>query len=166
MANVLTVVRKNVELTGNSLEELHRYQETFAAELKEYRASERRFALPVLAIFLVGFAAIFCSFLLFKPPSLWLFVTGFVLVAIGLILIAVTATIFQRKLICPACRHHFIEEINDCCPECGSPALGSPDWRGARHCNFCDKDLVSGKNRNFKYKACTHCGVLLDEKGL
>jgi RNA polymerase subunit RPABC4/transcription elongation factor Spt4 len=166
MTNPSTVVRKNVELTGNSLEELQRFKEGFAAELKLNRASERRFALPILMIFLAGFAAIFCSFLLFHPPLTWLFITGFVMVAIALILMAVTATVYQRKLICPACRHSFMDAIDECCPECGSPSLEMRDWRGGRHCNFCGKDLVSGKNRNFKYKACTHCGVLLDEKGL
>jgi len=166
MANLLNTARKNVDLTGNSLEELQRFQEKFAADLKQHRDSERRFALPILLVFIVGFAAVFCSFLLFHPPATWLFVAGFVLIAIGLILIAVTATVFQKKLICPACRHSFMDEIDECCPACGSPSLEPKNWRGARHCNFCGKDLVSGKNRNFKYKACTHCGVLLDEKGL
>ena len=162
----LNFARKNVEIAGYSLEELKRFQEAFAEDLKQYRASERRFALPILLTFVAGFAAIFYSFLVFQPPVTWLFITGFALVAIGLILMAVTATVFQRKLICPACRHSFIDDIEDCCPECGSPSLDMRDWRGARHCNFCGKDLVSGKNRNFKHRACTHCGVLLDEKGL
>jgi RNA polymerase subunit RPABC4/transcription elongation factor Spt4 len=165
MASLSTIARKNVELTGSSLEELQRFRDEFAAELKQNRASERRFALPILMIFVAGFAAIFCSFLLFHPPVTWLFITGFGLVGLGLILIAVTATKFQRRLICPACRHSFIDELAEFCPECGSDSLDS-NWRGKRHCNFCGKDLVSGKNRNFKYKACTHCGVLLDEKGL
>jgi hypothetical protein len=162
----LNMVRKNVELTGNSLEELHRFREKFAVDLKQYRASERRMALPVLLLFLSGFVGIFASFLLFHPPALWLFILGFVLVAIGLVLVAVTATVFQKKLICPACRHSFMDEIEECCPECGSPSVETQTWRRTKHCNFCGKDLVSGKNRNFKYKACTHCGVLLDEKGL
>ena len=162
----LTIARKNEELTGYSLEELQHFREKFAADLKQSQTVERRFALPILMIFLAGFAAIFSSFLLFQPPITWLFITGFVLVAVGLFSIAVTASAFQRKLICPACHQWFIEEIDECCPECGSDDLEMRNWRGARHCNFCGKDLVSGKHRNFKYKACTHCGVLLDEKGL
>jgi hypothetical protein len=166
MTNDLNIRRKNLEVSSYSLEELQRFRENFAADLKRYRAAERRFALPILLIFLAGFAAVFYSFLVFHPPVTWLFITGFVLVGIGLVLMAVTATVFQRKLICPACRQSFIDAIDECCPECGSASLEMGNWRGARHCNFCGRDLVSGKNRNFKFKACTHCGVLLDEKGL
>jgi RNA polymerase subunit RPABC4/transcription elongation factor Spt4 len=161
-----TVARKNVEVTSYSLEELQRFKDTFASDLKRSLASERRFALPILIVFLAGFAAVFCSFLIFKPPATWLFIAGFVLVAVGLIFIAITATMFQSQLICPACHNRFLDEINEYCPQCGSASVEMRRWRGAWHCNFCNKDLVPGKRRNFKYKACTHCGVLLDEKGL
>jgi hypothetical protein len=40
------------------------------------------------------------------------------------------------------------------------------DWRGGRRCNTCGKNLRTGKSRNFKYKACTSCGVFLYKKGL
>lgn len=162
----LDPVRKNEELTGGSLEELRQFRETFAANLKASWTAERRFARPILMFLLAGFAAIFCSFLLFQPPAKWLFITGFVLVAIGLVWLAAAATRFQRTLICPACRNSFIDKIDGFCPECGSDSLEVQNWHGARHCNFCGKDLVSGKHRNFKYRACTHCGVMLDEKGL
>lgn len=166
MISVVDIRRKNSEVTGYSLEELEYFRKAFAAEVKEYRAKERRFVLPILVLILTGFVAVFCSFLLFQPPLTWLLVTGFALVASGLILMAITAAPFERRLVCPACHNYFLEEIQECCPECGSLALDFESGRGARHCNTCGKDLRNGKHRNFRYKACTNCGVFLYKKGL
>jgi hypothetical protein len=157
---------KSEDVSNDSQDELKKFRETFAADLKEYHAKEHRYAMPILMVFLAGFAAIFCSFLLFQHPVKWLFITGIGLIAAGLVLIAVVGSLLQKNLTCPACHSFFIDELAECCPECGSPGLESKNWRGARLCKSCGKKLTAGKRRNFKYKACTHCGLLLCEKGL
>jgi hypothetical protein len=162
----VNIVRKNVEIGGHSLEELTAYRNEFGAELKKNRAFVRRFALPILAAFISGFIAIICSLLFCHPPALWLFVTGFILIAIGLVIMAVAATLFHRTLICPSCNHDFIDDIHECCPECGSHGVEWRKYYGERYCPGCKKSLVTGRNRNFKYRACTHCGVMLNTKGL
>jgi len=149
-----------------SPEELKQFREMFAVDLKQYRATNRRYANPILVVILVGFAAIFCSFLLSQTLIRWLLGAGICLIAAGVIIIAIAASSLQKKLLCPACHDLFIDEIGECCPECGSASLESGDWIGTQHCNACGKNLRIGRNRNFRYKACTHCGVFLDEMGL
>ena len=166
MISVPITARKNAEMGGHSLEELEHFRKEFSTEVKEHQAKERRFVVPILVLIVAGFGAVFYSFLLFQPPLTWLLITGFALVIAGLIFMAITATAFQRKLICPACQNDFIGEIQECCPECGSFSLGLRNWRGSLYCNTCRKNLRTGKNRNFKYKACTNCGVFLFQKGL
>jgi hypothetical protein len=159
----------NLKKAGDySPEELKQFREIFAADLKQYRADERRCAYPILMVILAGFAAVVCSFLFShsRSPIKWLVYAGIFLAFGGIISIAIVMTILQKKLKCPACHDSFLGEIGDYCPECGSDSLEPPNWLGARHCNSCGKNLLSGKNRSFRYKACTHCGVFLDDKGL
>ncbi|MGD0509471.1 MAG: hypothetical protein ABSA27_16855 [Terriglobales bacterium] len=150
-----------------SPEELKQFQEIFAADLKQYRATDQQYAAPLLAVFLVGVAAVVCSYLLSsQPPIKWLLGAGIVLIAGVFISIAVAASSLEKQLKCPACHSLFIDEIGECCPECGSAPLVPGGGLGGLHCSSCGKKLISGKNRNFRYKACTHCGVLLEQKGL
>jgi len=150
-----------------SPEDQNRFREIFAADLKQYRSADRRYANPLLVVFLVGVAAIVCSYLLSsQPPIKWLLGAGIVLIAGVLVSVAIAASSLEKQLKCPACHNPFIDDIGECCPECGSASLAPAGAFGALYCNSCGKKLISGKNRNFRYKACTHCGVFLDEKGL
>jgi len=150
-----------------SPEQLKRFRELFAADLKQYRATDRRYANPILVVFLLGVAAVVGSYLLSsQPPIKWLLGAGIVFVAAGFISIAVAASSLQQQLKCPACHNLFIDEIGECCPECGSALLPLGGGLGPLRCHACGKKLIAGKNRNFRYKSCTHCGVFLDEKGL
>lgn len=148
------------------MDELQHFREKFKARLKERTASAQKFAVPILMVFVAGFGAVFSSFLLFQPAVTWLFLAGLGLVAAGLYLMAITATVFQRKLECPACHNLLVDGIDEYCPECGEGPLEQGNWRGARRCPSCGKKLVNGRNRNFKYRACTHCGVFLAERGV
>jgi RNA polymerase subunit RPABC4/transcription elongation factor Spt4 len=149
-----------------SPEEIRQYRERFAADLKQYRATEKRYALPVLLVFLAGFSALIYSYVLSPHPIKWLLATGIVLIIAGFVSLVATAFLLQSRLKCPACHFSFLSDIANHCPECGSASLESGDWLGAKHCNACGKSLRTGKNRNFRHKACTNCGVFLDDKGL
>jgi len=158
---------ENQPATGHySYEELARFQKTFAEDLKQYRAVDRRCAMPILAVLLAGFAALVCSFVLSQTLIKWLLGAGIFLIAAGFIVFVTAAVLIQKKLTCPACHQMFLDDLDACCPECGSAGLEPADWSGARHCNACGKNLRGGRNRNYRHKACTHCGVFLDEKGL
>jgi hypothetical protein len=152
---------------GNySAEELKQFREVFAADLKQNQASDRKYSTLILVIILAGFAAVICSYVLSQPPTKWLLIAGIALIAGGLVLMAVAAVVLQKQLKCPACHNVFIAEIGECCPECGSAPLERGGLLDTPHCNSCGKDLRGGKTRNFRYKACTHCGVFLYDKGL
>jgi len=166
MTSIPNIARKNAEVSGYSLEELEHFRKIFSAEIREHEAKARRFAVPILILFVAGFGAVLYSLLCVQPPLIWLLIAGLALVATGLVLGTIMAIAFRQELTCPACHNYFIEEIQDCCPECGSSSIGFHDWRGWRHCDSCGKDLRTGSNRNFKYKACTTCGVFLYQKGL
>jgi RNA polymerase subunit RPABC4/transcription elongation factor Spt4 len=147
-------------------EELNQFRERYAADLQRCRATDRRCAGPILVCFLAGFTALVCAYVLSQHCIQWLLGTGIFLIVAGLIALAIAASALQRQLKCPACQNLFLSELGNFCPECGSAGLEEGDWLGARHCNGCGKNIRGGKNRNFKYKACSHCGLLLDEKGL
>jgi hypothetical protein len=34
------------------------------------------------------------------------------------------------------------------------------------HCKACGKSLRRGRGRHYKIRACTHCGLMLDARGL
>ncbi|HEY1170084.1 MAG TPA: hypothetical protein VGH19_01835 [Verrucomicrobiae bacterium] len=109
------------------------------------------------------------------PICLWLIaVTVFsvrggawLLVACGVSLIGFTViALFTPKLICPGCEKQTDRGQGNFCPECGAETLGPGDWLRHPHCRTCDKTMRRGKNRHYTIRYCTHCGLLLDEKGV
>jgi hypothetical protein len=68
---------------------------------------------------------------------------------------------------CPACRHRLDDIVATYCPECGSVEVMPGGFLQPPKCNACGKYLGTGRGgRQYKIRACTHCGVMLDEKGL
>jgi hypothetical protein len=81
-------------------------------------------------------------------------------------LVAVGAGVTIPPLVWPGC-DNLLEGIGRYCPECG----GTPLKRGTRffeppECTVCGKILSSGKCRRYSIRACTHCGLVLDDAGL
>ena len=67
---------------------------------------------------------------------------------------------------CPACHNSLDGYVGTFCPECGSPSL-KRGWLQPPKCNSCGKWMGTGRGgRSYKIRACTHCGVMLDEMGL
>lgn len=92
----------------------------------------------------------------------WFYATGcvFFIVALGLT--------FTERLVCPGCGGNMLYKFGPFCPECG--AAGFPEssfWLGKRiECHFCGRTCWVGKGRFYTIRACTHCGLVVDEKGL
>jgi hypothetical protein len=150
-----------------SAEALKGFREQFAADLKQNQAKERRYAGPIMVIFLVGFALIIGACVAFQQLVKWMACTGIFLLFAGASAVGVAASSLQKQLLCAACHNIFQDDIDSYCPACGSASLEPEDWViGGRQCNTCGKNLHRGKNRNFRYRFCTHCGVFLCEKGL
>ena len=67
---------------------------------------------------------------------------------------------------CPACHNALDRGVGAYCPECGDHALQRGNWFQTPWCSSCGKKLTRGKARHYTIRACTHCGVPLDDKGI
>jgi hypothetical protein len=91
---------------------------------------------------------------------------------------ALVAGLSAPDLICPSCQNELEHDLGAYCPECGSRNLQaggwerSPDYTWFREpsCNACRRMLLRSKRltqrRLYKVRACTHCGLMLDVRGL
>lgn len=86
---------------------------------------------------------------------------------LGLLGLAVFAWYSQPSLECPAC-HSDVDSrrLGRYCPECGSEQLRTRDWPLAAKCDACGAVMRWGKSRGYRIRACTHCGVPLDDRGV
>ena len=67
---------------------------------------------------------------------------------------------------CPACHRKLDAGLGVFCPECGSRSLQPAGWFRSARCDFCGRSMRRDKARHYKIRACTHCGVMLDKRGL
>jgi hypothetical protein len=88
---------------------------------------------------------------------------------------AVLILFLGLRLKCPACRKGLMPAAGPYCPQCGSDQYAKGrHQRGpiaSRHayCPTCDCTIYDGDNeqpRTYRIRGCTHCGVMLDERGL
>lgn len=89
---------------------------------------------------------------------------GFGVCLLGLAVLS----IFTPKLCCPNCGQNFGSGFGPFCPECGNRSLHRRGWLRSPKCSVCGEVMASGKHscRFYVIRACTHCGVWLDDKGL
>jgi hypothetical protein len=81
------------------------------------------------------------------------------------LLAAFAVILLSPPLRCPACRNNLLaRNLGPYCPECGARALNDAD--DPPHCSAFGRDIRFRNARHFRIRACTHCGVPLDEKGL
>jgi predicted RNA-binding Zn-ribbon protein involved in translation (DUF1610 family) len=67
---------------------------------------------------------------------------------------------------CPACHNALEAPLGDYCPECGVAAVHRGHWIGCPWCASCGRKLSASKARHYTIRACTHCGVFLDDEGI
>jgi predicted RNA-binding Zn-ribbon protein involved in translation (DUF1610 family) len=80
-------------------------------------------------------------------------------------LVALCASVTSPPLVCPGCDNR-IETINRYCPDCGGARVVRHSIFKAPECTACGKMLRTHRYRTYRMRFCTHCGILLDEKGL
>lgn len=99
---------------------------------------------------------------------------GLVLV-VTCVLISWCISAFGLRLVCPACRKRLVPAKGLYCPVCGSDQFryGShrrgPSMSSYVYCPSCGSTIDEAANedpRSYRIRGCTHCGVMLDEKGL
>ncbi len=69
-------------------------------------------------------------------------------------------------LVCPGC-DNLLELMGGYCPECGGTSIRRGSSFKPPQCMTCGKALGRTRaGRTYKIRVCTHCGVILDQKGL
>jgi hypothetical protein len=150
-----------------SAEEQLRLQQTFQRVASRYRRRSR-VADVAIKIFMICFVALFVivRFLL-KDDELWI---PYVLE--GLIFGVVLFVILQPRFpSCPACHGRLDGRFGHFCPSCGRRQLRGDSYQA--HCDGCGESIDlkwreggRGRCRRYRIRACTHCGLLVDQTGL
>ena len=155
MSESLTTSTRQPRFTED---EQKRYREIFAPTAQKYRAGSRLF----LIIFGIGATFILAGMFLPKIYFGW-FMGAFFICWLVMMIVAIT----RSSLECPACHGDLCSrELDSYCPECGAIGLKPGGWFQSPYCDSCGKSLRQGKGRNYKIRACTHCGLRLDDRGL
>ncbi len=156
------------EVADYSPEERDRLRDAFLPAVSDhYRHCrlEGRWTIGYLCgiLFTILFSSLPCS-------HYYISLTFFHYVIIPLTIISLTVAlvlmISTSRLICPGCFNR-IDEYNfgRYCPECGAQSLRP--GAGFRTCGSCSKYMDRGRwGRLYKIRACTHCGLMLNEEGL
>jgi hypothetical protein len=105
-----------------------------------------------------------CAALAYLLPAS---MTGFVVLGGVATFLLLGVVLWPSLPPCPACRRPLDDTIGTYCPICGSPSLRPGGWFTPPKCATCGKSMWTNRgSRRYKIRACTHCGVKLDEKGL
>ena len=130
--------------------------ELFRPVADRYQRRLLRFVLScVTGIFLV-FVALFLPAFLQK----WVGVPGIFFVGLSLVLFFTLP-----GLQCPSCGKSSDSSLDKFCPVCGKDQLKISALWGTR-CDACGRKMGSTKYRNYSIRYCTHCGILLDGRGV
>jgi RNA polymerase subunit RPABC4/transcription elongation factor Spt4 len=142
---------------GYRPEELVKFREAFATVTESYARSLRR----MLICFILAIGFFFAMY--YSAGGLK---EAFAL-AFGVSFIGALWSIKGLQRACPACGNVLDEgPFGQYCPECGSPKLEQPDLFRAPRCADCGRTMRRRRRgRDYKIRACTHCGVMLDEVG-
>jgi hypothetical protein len=139
-----------------SEEEQKRFREIFAPTAKECRSASK------YAQVFLGIGMVVCLSCFTLPKGFMPWAAGIVVICW---LIVLSLKLSLVSVDCPACRCALNSpDFGDYCPECGAGKLVPAELFRAARCNACHKRFVSRSRRNYKIRACTHCGLILDEK--
>ena len=144
------------EVKDYSLEERTKLRDTFSSVATAYRRNLR-----IVIYAGCGFAGfVLLGWVL--PKSLLPWCIGFAIIPWLISMFALTSS---PRLACPGCSNDIEFCFSRYCPECGGRNIQVGSSRSA-HCDDCQLSLRRGRRRNYKIRACTHCGLMLDDKGL
>ncbi len=153
--NPVTVARTASDYTP---EEQARFREVFQQMAARYRQRAR----TAYVIMVVCLAALILGFVLPGRAGGW---GGGVFVLCLIILMG--CRFFSVRLVCPGCSNDLERRgLGPYCPKCGSSSVSPGGWFQAPRCTACGKSLRRGRYRRYQIRACTHCGLMLDERGV
>ena len=143
-------------VTDYTTNEVARFQEEYRPLAAQYRRRKR--------IAGIG-AAVFCVCLLLGmilPKTMFIYFWAAAMSSWFFF-----AFTMKRVPKCPGCHNPPDAGFGAFCPDCGQRTLEPNDswFYWSPKCRSCGKRMKSGKSRSYKIRNCTHCGLMLDEKG-
>jgi hypothetical protein len=143
-------------------EQLCRFREEFLPQATRWRIHDRWVTgLSWAAGLLLLFTLLFC-------PLARVTTTAYVEILVAAVVLS-WLHLRTPKLSCPACRN--LIDVNQpvpLCPQCGLGVGVKEGWFSELSCSRCRARLIRARRegRLYRVRHCTHCGVLLDVKGL
>lgn len=128
----------------------------FGPAARRYR---RRLAAFVLAL-TGGVALTLLAMAFAEPWDRWIGVPG-----VACILASLGIFFTLPALRCPECSQRTDAGLDRYCPACGHVPMRASALLGT-HCPGCERTMGSYKYRNYPIHYCTHCGTLLDRRGV
>jgi len=84
----------------------------------------------------------------------------------AVVVVCITTGIANTMPRCPLCDSRLHGRLGHFCPNCGAAEL-APGRLGVPYCSACRTYMTGMKGRRrYKIRACTWCGLMLDETGL
>jgi hypothetical protein len=90
---------------------------------------------------------------------------GFFSILTGFV-VATVLLVFGRRLKCPACKKRLEPASGLYCPQCGSDRFEYGRHPTCSGCGGTIQEEDSDSARSYWIRGCTHCGTMLDEKGV
>jgi len=143
-------------VTDYTADEVAKFQEEYRPLVADYRRHARIAGFGMASFFL-------CIFLgMILPKTLFFYFWAAGICSWFFIVFAM-----KRVPKCPACHNSPDVGFGVFCPECGCRTLEPSDswFSRAPKCRSCGKRMRKGKSRGYKIRACTHCGLRLDDRG-
>src|SRR5262249_52129537 len=157
-------------VTDYTPEEQVQFQQAFRALLERHRYYPKRITYSIGAYIALSFV-FFTN--IFPEASLPIALLGYIIGFLALLLVLILYV--WRSLKCPACHNCLDWGFGDYCPECGNKALQQHMvwWNSGdeRKCASCSRTLqqfegARTSTKSYRIRACTYCGVKLDERGV
>jgi hypothetical protein len=124
-------------------------------------AQRYRQRLAAFVLVLMGGVALALLAMAFADPwDRWIGIPG-----VGCIVASLAILFTLPALRCPECSQRTDAALARYCPACGHSPLRASALLGT-HCPGCERTMGSYKYRNYPIHYCTHCGTLLDRRGV
>lgn len=141
-----------------SVEQQQRYRELFAPTARMHRSGKRRI------VVMLAIASVFLLLRFGLPKSFAVWIDSAALVC-GLVMVVYVLS--NPPLECPACRSALdTPQLGGYCPECGAAGFKPGNLLQPAQCAACGRSFQNAKSRRYTIRACSHCGLMLDEEGL
>jgi hypothetical protein len=141
---------------------------TFRPTAERYRRRKRTILYLLLGFLMGGFLLMSLNL----PDTMRV---GGISILMGALFGAVAIFALGLRLRCPNCRKRLEPAKGPYCPQCGSDQFQHGIHRGGSaggndpYCPACDGRIAeedADSARSYKIRGCTHCGVMLDERGV